>query len=391
MITIPILKQLCDDTVAEIEAQYGNTISTIGKSALRAVAYTLGAKMKLLYLALGEVQKNMLPDIADSESVGGTLERWGAVKLGRQPYGSTQGQYLVTVTGSIGAVVPGQTTFLSNDSSKNPQKMFILDLPHTMVTTSDTITLRALEGGIESSLNNLDTLTSTSPIALVDSTATVVSESIQPLSAEDIESYRLDVIRSFRLQPQGGSAVDYILWSQDVQGVKTVYPYAASGFDNRVDLYIESDIADSTDGKGTPSTPMIDAVETVVNFNPDTSLPLNKRGRRPLQVIVNYHPITVLEIDITIGGYIGATTEIQALITSALTDYVGSVRPFVDSADVIANKNDIIDANNLSAVILSATPGASFATPTFTVNSVSETSYQFLLGNIPYLNSVTFV
>lgn len=390
MINIPTLQTLCASLIAQIEAQYGDTISTTGKSALRATANSLAGELKLFYLGLGNAQKNMLPDTADSISVGGTLERWGFVKLGRYPYLATNGEYVLQVTGTIGAVINGQVTFLSDDTALNPGQLYILDNAYTLVSVPDYITVRALTSGNAGKLNTGDTLTPTSPIALVDSPLTVYSESVQPLDAETLEEYRKEVIQSFLLTPQGGAATDYRLWSQDAQGVAEVYPYAASGYTNRVDLYIESNITDSTDGKGTPSSAMILAVQDVINFNPNTSLETNQRGRRPIQVIVNYYPVTIKQVDIVIPSFVGITTELQALILSAMTLYCASIRPFVAAADVISNKNDIIDVNAIAAVVLSVAPGSSFGTPVLKIDGVSMTTYQFTLGNIPYLSTITY-
>ena len=390
MISIPTLQALCADLIAQLEAQYGDTISTTGKSALRATANSLGGQLKLFYLGLANNQKNMLPDTADSVAVGGTLERWGFIKLGRYPYLATSGEYILTVTGTIGAVINGQTTFLSDDTSLNPSQLYILDNAHTVVSVPDYITVRALTSGTAGKLNVSDTLTPTSPIPLVNSPLVVSSQTVQPLDAESLVEYRNEVIQSFLLSPQGGAATDYRLWSQDAQGVANVYPYAASGYTNRVDLYIESNITDSIDGKGTPSGSMITAVQSVVNFNPNTSLSTLQRGRRPITVVVNYHAIAIKQVDMSIPSFVGITPELQALILNALTLYASSLRPFVAAADIISNKNDIIDINSIVAVILSVAPGSSFATPILKIDSVPMTSYQFVLGNIPYLNSVTY-
>jgi hypothetical protein len=390
MITIPTLQELITDVISQIEAEFGDTISTTGKSALRATGNTLGGKLKLLYLTLANVQKNMLPDLADSVAVGGTLERWGFIKLGRYPFKATNGEYTLSVTGSVGATIPAQTTFLSDDDSLSPGQLYILDEAYVLVSTTDNINVRALTPGTAGKLNIGDTLTPTSPIALVDSTAVVTAETVQPLDAESIDTYRQEVIASFNLEPQGGADTDYRLWAQDAQGVEAVYPYTASGYSNRVNLYIESSIADSTDGKGTPSAGMITSVEGVINFDPDTTIPLLQRGRKPATVIVNYLPVTIITVDIVIPSFSGITADKQALILSAMTSYYSSIRPFVAAADVIENKNDISDQNNISAVVLSAVPGSSFGAPILYINGVAMTSYTFINGNIPYLNSITY-
>lgn len=391
MINIPTIQTLRSNIIADFQATYGNTISPVGKVFLRAVAWVWAAQLRLQYINVGRLQKNIFVDTADPESEGGTLERFGRVKLGRDRFQAVAGQYNVIVTGSVGAVIPSSTTFKSDDSSLSPGYLFVLDNAYTMVSASDTITLRALTTGIESKLNIGDTLTATSPIALVDSVSVVGSISVQPLEAESIEDYRQKIENSYRLEPQGGAGTDYRIWASDAQGVRIVYPYAKSNAICEVDVYVEANIADSTDGKGTPGSLMLTDVYNVISFNPNVTLATNERGRRPLDVIINPLPITVMNVDININGYMGLTPAIQTQLFNALKALTDKIRPYVDTTDLPSEKNDILDNNKVINAILNQTPGATFGTITISVNSVPVPSYTFILGNIPYLNSVTYV
>ena len=390
MRNIPTLNELYTDIISDLESQYSATISLVGKVFLRALAMVQAGKLKLFYLAIGLLQKNIFVDTADSESIGGTLERFGRIKLGRNPYPARAGVYVLKVTGSIGAVIKASTTFKSDDSSLNPGFLFVIDNDYTLVATTDYITVRALTIGAESKLALLDTLTSTSPIALVNNPVTVYSITTEPLVAEDIEAYRLAIINSYRLEAQGGAATDYRLWSADAQGVRFVYPYAKSGAVCEVDLYIEATVADSTDGKGTPSAQLLLDVEAVVDRSPDTSLDANERGRRPLQVIVHYLPVTIKTVDIVITGFTGITNDQKTLLLNAITDSVNLIRPFIDAADDLVNRNDTIDNNKIIGVITTQIPGAIFSSVTISVNGVVVSIYNFTLGYIPYLNSITY-
>lgn len=390
MRNIPTLNELYTDIISDLESQYSATISLVGKVFLRALAMVQAGKLKLFYLAIGLLQKNIFVDTADSESIGGTLERFGRIKLGRNLYPARAGVYVLKVTGSIGAVIKASTTFKSDDSSLNPGFLFVIDNDYTLVATTDYITVRALTIGAESKLALLDTLTSTSPIALVNNPVTVYSITTEPLAAEDIEAYRLAIINSYRLEAQGGAATDYRLWSADAQGVRFVYPYAKSGAVCEVDLYIEATVADSTDGKGTPSAQLLLDVEAVVDRSPDTSLDANERGRRPLQVIVHYLPVTIKTVDIVITGFTGITNDQKTLLLNAITDSVNLIRPFIDAADDLVNRNDTIDNNKIIGVITTQIPGAIFSSVTISVNGVVVSIYNFTLGNIPYLNSITY-
>jgi uncharacterized phage protein gp47/JayE len=391
MIQIPTIAQLSASIKATLETNFGLTIPSTGKNFLRALIAMQAAKLKLLYLVIGNTQKNIWPDTADSESIGGTLERFGRTKLNRNPKPAVAGQYELTITGSIGAIIKAATTWKSNDENTNPGYLFILDSEYTLVSETDTITVRALTPGETSKLFVLDNLQSTTPIALVNKAAYVSSIVVEPLAAETIEAYRTAILNSFRLEAQGGAATDFRIWSADAQGVAVVYPYAKSGESGVVNLFVEATIADSIDGKGTPSNSILSAVEDVIEFNPDETLDLNERGRRPLGVFqVNYLPVEVKEIDIIINDFQGLTVDIQALLLSAITSTINSIRPFVSAADVLANKNDILDNNKIINAILTQQPGSVFGTIEIYVSGILVSSFTFLDGDIPHLNSVSY-
>src|ERR1700739_355284 len=391
MITIPQLTQLITNIQTAIESEFGVSISINKRSMLRVFAAVQAASLKLYYLTIGSLQKNIFVDTADPESLGGTLERFGRVKLGRNPFKAVSGQYELTITGAIGATIKASSVFKSNDDSLNPGFLFILDNAFTLSASPTTIIVRALTTGTDSKLNVLDKLTPTSPIALVDALIYVSAITVQPLAAEDIETYRSAVIASYRTETQGGAASDYRIWANDAQGVQRVYPYAKSGAPAEVMLYVEATIADSTDGKGTPSGALLTAVEAVVEQDPDITLPINDRGRKPLGAwAVHYLPVTIEEIDVVINGYVGLTAPIQTQLTNAITDLINQIRPFIAAADVLNDKNDILDGNRIIAVILAQTPGAVFGAINIFVNGVPLNTYTFIDGNIPHENSVTY-
>lgn len=390
-VTIPTLNELYTDILAQLEAELNITIPLFGKSYLKVFAGVQAAKLKLYYLAIGKIQKNIFVDTADPEALGGTLERFGRIKLGRSPFVATVGLYGVEVTGAIGGTVPANTTFKANDDSLSPSKLFILDNAYILTASPDTIYLRALEAGLESRLVVGNQLTATAPMALVDSLATVVQEVSIPLAAETVEDYRVKVIEAFQLEPQGGAASDYRIWSADAQGVKKVYPYNKFGFPNEIEIYVEATLVDSTDGKGTPSAALLDEVESVIEFDPDTTKPLNERGRRPLGIFnIDINPISVKNIDITIGGFMDITVEKQTAILNKITNELANIRPFVDSADILSAKNDNLSQNSLIFMIQGAVTSAFFTSVTLQVDGVVVSSFKFTKGDIPSLNSITY-
>jgi len=392
MITIPTLSELYTGILNDLETEFGHNIPAFGKNYLRAQAAVQAAKMKLIYYAIGGLQKNIFADTADPEASGGTLERFGRVKLGRNPFPAQAGQYIVSVTGSAGAIIPASTTFKSNDDSANPQKLFVLDIEYELTGAADEITLRALEAGSDSKLEDGDQLTATSPIPNVTKIVTVTDEPVAPVNAESTEEYRRKTVEAYQLEPEGGAASDYRIWAADVPGVARVYAYAKTGESGVVDVYVEANAADSTDGKGTPPAAMLEDLEEVFEMDPDITKPLNDRGRRPLGVFdLNVLPVTIREIDIEIEDFEGMTPSLETSIFNALESELALVRPFVAGADVLENKRDIFDINRIISIILSVRPGSVFGEVTMLVDGVEEATHTFTNGDIPHLDSVTYL
>ncbi len=391
MITIPKLSDLINGIISDLEATYGDTISEETKTFIRAIAFVQGAKLYMYYMTVAGTQKNIAPDTADPETSGGTLERFGRLWLKRDKFPAQAGEYDIIVTGSIGAVIKASTTFKSDDNSLSPGKLYILDSEHTMITEADIINVRALESGVDSKLEVGNTLTATSPIVLVDKEATVLLETVQPLSEETTEDYRAKILLAIRLESQGGAPGDYILWSLDAQGTTRIYPYAKTGVANEANVFVEATIADSTDGKGTPGALILADVEDVIELDPDTTLDIHDRGRRPMTVFeVHVLAVTIKEIDIEIDGFVNLTAEIQTLILNEMTTQIGEVRPFIGGADILENKNDILDINKIISIILKAAPGSIFGAITLKVDTVSVSSFTFINGDIPHLDSITY-
>ena len=392
MATIKTKQQIYDEIVLDLENKLGITLSAFGRVLLRILALVYAGALKLVYLSIGFVQKNVAPDLADPEEKGGTLDRFGLLKLGRRRFPATQAQYTATVTGTTAAVIPAGTTFKSDSNSLNAGYLFILDNAYTMPSGTGTITIRALTAGSESRLVVGNTLSATSPIDDINRVITVATETVIPQAAETVEEYRAKIIQAYRIEPQGGSKGDYRLWGYDAQGTREIYPYTPSGNNNEVTIYVEATIADSTDGRGTPTPAILTDVEDVIEASPDVTLTLAERSRRPLGVfLVNVYPIVLREIDINIASFADLTAAKQAIILAAITEALYNVRPFIAGIDIVAERNDIFDTNRIGAIVLAAIPGSSFGTITLRVDGVSVPSFLFDNGEIPYLDTITYV
>jgi len=387
--TTPTLNDLYTSILADLRNKLG-TSSVIGKAVIIAFSVVQAAKLKIFYLTNAFTYKNVFPDLADPESLNGTLSRFGFVKLGRYPNAATAGEYTVAVSGSIGATIAPGTTYKSLDTATSPDKLFVLDTLFTFTGTSGSISLRALDLGANAALNVGDSLQVTQPIADVNSFGTVSSVDTTPLEAETTEEYREKVIAAYRLESQGGAKTDYREWSADAQGVRKVYPYAKSGDPGIIDLYVEANPDDSTDGYGTPSSAILDDVEEVVEFDPDTTKPLNERGRRPISAFqINYLPVNVLPVDIEITNL--SDSSYISSIEDAIVSFLFNIRPFVDGADDPNDQQtDLLYETDIYGVVRSVLGNnATFESLTVEVDGNPITIYEFTDGDIPYLDNLT--
>ena len=388
---IPTYQELYQSVLTDLRNRLGINF-IIGKVVLNAFAAVYAAKLKIQYVSQAFIYKNIFVDTADPEALGGSLERYGLVKLGRRPFAAVAGEYIIQVTGVNGATIAQNTTFKSLEGSLNPDKLFILDSAFVFTSGTGSITIRALDLGPDAALEIGNDLQVTAPIANVDSFAEVLSVSTTPTAQESYDDYRIAVINSYQLESQGGARTDYRLWAQDAAGVREVYPYVKENYAGEINLYIEANVADSSDGKGTPTQSILDEVEEVVEFDPDTTKPLNERGRRPMSVFdIHFLAISPLVVDVEIIGL--TDTSFVTAIESALETFLFTVRPFIAGAD---NPNNEQQDKLFVSDIFTIVRGIIGSNNTFTsiimeVAGSPETIYQFLNGDIPYLGTVIAV
>lgn len=383
MITIKELKE-------QIAKDFKNKLSLSEdklKKVIEALSSVLAAQFKLSYLALNDTKRNLYPDTADLAENGGTLERLGRIYLNRDIRPATSAIYNVEVIGEAGSSLRSGLTFKSNQDSLNPGKLYILDNSYTLTGVNDIIVVRSIEGGVDYKLEVLNELTITEPVIGVDKTVIVDSLNTEPVKAETADEYRVAILNAIQLEPQGGAKADYRIWANDAAGVRNVYPYVKAGEGGTVQVYVES-----TENDGVPNSTILTEVENVIEFNPDETRPLSERGRKPIQVNLEILPINLLTVEVNITGLQNNTPEIRASIEQNLIEYLKTVRPFIDGADLLRNKNDILYAARIQGVITDVLEADNFFTDfNMLIDGVNQTSFLFSRQNIPKLLNVNYL
>lgn len=385
---IPTILQLNSNISNDLQNKLG-LLSNNLKKVLNALALVLSGQFHLSYLYLRDIQDNIFPDTATTLENGGTLERQGLIWLNRPMFPNTIGTFQVNVNGVAGSVLRQNLTFKSNESTLNPGQLYVLDSQYICSGTTNLITIRSLGAGSTFNLEIGNNLTITEPVIGVNKTVTITSVITQPKAGETIEAYRQAILNAIQLEPQGGSRADYRQWATDAQGVRLVYPYVGESL-GAVDVYVEATLIDSTDGKGTPSTTLLNDVESVLNYDPDITKAIYERGRKPIQVFLNIQPIYLVPVDVAITGLSVNNPDIRATIQASIKDMLYKIRPFISGADLQRNKNDILYYGKMQSIATeSLSNGNYYNTLVMTVDGNVLTSYQFNLADIPYLRYLT--
>ncbi|MCM8906779.1 baseplate J/gp47 family protein [Tenacibaculum finnmarkense] len=388
---IPTINELNESIEADLRSKLNLSDDDL-KKVLSAFSAVLAAQLKLLHLYLSDIQNNIFPDTADLLENGGTLERLGLINLGRNPNPATVGVFELTVTGVVGSTLRSGLTFKSNDTAKNGGKVYILETEYILVPGVNVVEVRALGNGSEFDLNVSDELTITEPVIGVDQTAIVSTVITQPTAPEPVENYRKAILDAIQLEPQGGARTDYRLWAKDAAGVQEVYPYVKENNAGVVNVYVEATEQDSIDGKGTPSASLLADVLEVLELDPDETKPLNERGRRPIQAIIETLPIVLVPVDVTIINLAENSAAITTSISNNLEVFLKTVRPYISGADLPRNKNDVLFSGKLQSVVTDVLNASNFFSSfEMRVNGVLLNSFEFGGANIPYLRNLIFV
>jgi uncharacterized phage protein gp47/JayE len=397
MITAPTLSELYSALSADFKDRFSINSENDLKRVLTALAASNAGMLKLFYIALAEVQKNIWPDKADEEEKGGTLERFGRLKLGRDLYPAKQGEYTLEITGRDGAALPINTQFKSSDDSTSPNCLFTTSESIILTGTTGTVKVLANNAGTNYKLAVDDVLFTVNPITNITSKAVVTSVDTEPEDTEEIESYRELVLQAFRLEPNGGSASDYVYWALDVDGIRTVYPFTTPGTSGVAIIYVEATPAASEDGYGTPSQALMDALwkadkTGVFELDPDTTQSDYNRGRRQLGLSdITISPVTPLMVVVAITNLKTQTDSVKSSIESEIENMLYYKRPYVAGVGDINDRNDTLYLSDIIAAVQNAIEtGNTFDDVSVTVNGLGL-PFKFIDGNIPYLSEVVYV
>jgi len=382
----PTTKEISDNTIAQLESSLNQTIPSAPKSFMRVLSKAIAGVFVLLYKYGGFIFLQMFVQTASAKDtvVNGVtvnpLTFWGRLIGVGDPTAATQAELLIDITVETpSGTLPSGSQLVSSSNGVTYITIGAVLLNAPVVQASARAVSDQAGGGGAGVIGNLDAgaiLSFANPLANVDRNATVVSQVVTGADGESTAAYRQRVIDRFQKRPQGGAYADYEQWGEEAAGIINVYPY--TGEPGQVDVYSEATVASSGSPDGIPTLAQLQSVLDIINFDSN-----GLANRRNANAFVNSLPITRTSFDVVVTGIVGVSSlaEVQANVTTALTEYFLSVAPFIVGL-TIPPRADQITRTRVSSIVedIVTASGGTFTSAVFFETGIPAILTTYVLG-----------
>jgi uncharacterized phage protein gp47/JayE len=231
----PTLQEIVDRIISDFNTRITNSDTFLRRSVLRIMARVYAGAIHLVYGFLEFTKDQIFAATADVEH----LDRLGG-EYGVTRNAAVKATGSATITGTVGSTVPAGTELESGDGN-----LYVVDTAVTLIATSGTIDVTASVANDNSNEAAGVTLTFVSPIAGIDTTATVTSGGLEGGADEESDdAYKERVLTRKRQAPHGGADFDYTSWMREVSGVTrswTISQYQGPGTLGAAFVYDDED------------------------------------------------------------------------------------------------------------------------------------------------------
>jgi len=308
--TRPTLTEIYDRIKSDLKTKIAGATTFLRRSVLLVISKILAGAIHLVYGYLQNLIDQLFALTADTEY----LEKIGLeIGISRKIGDYAVGQ--AVVTGTTGNVVDAGTRLQSSAGN-----IYLVDSNVVLVLGTGIISVTAENTGVDYNEAGSISLSFVSPIAGIDSVATVTSAGLLGgLDEETDDEYRTRVLLRKRRPPQGGCEFDYVAWCLEVSGVTRAWCIPEYfGIGTVGVAFVRDDdtpIVPNATERAQVESYIISHVDPVTNIS--VGIPVTAQAG--LIVIA----LTELAIDMTIQIYPN-TNAVQTAILSRLEDCVKS-------------------------------------------------------------------
>jgi uncharacterized phage protein gp47/JayE len=291
----PTLSELIDRAASDIETRLPGTDARLRRSNLNVLARVHAGAVHGLYGYLDWLALQLMPDTAEAEHLARWASIWGVT---RKAAAAATGN--VTFSGTNGTVISAGTLIQRADGAQ-----FTTDAEGTISAGSATVAVTASVAGADGNTAASTSLTLVSPIAGINTTATVAAGGLSGGSdEEDDDSLRERLISRTQQQPHGGADFDYETWALEVAGVTRAWVYPQElGLGTVTVRFVRDD-----DVSIIPDAGEVAAVQAYID------------ARRPVTAAVTVVAPTAVPLDFEISGLNPNNTTVKAAIEAELED-----------------------------------------------------------------------
>jgi len=205
------------ELVTRVQADFVSRLNLVGAVLRRSMIYVLSRVIAgvahMLHGHLEYLGRQLFPDQSDEANLVRQASLYGITKT---PAGFATGT--ADITGTNGTVVPAGTILVNSAGDE-----YETDADVTIASGIGTLALTSLLAGADYTLVAAQVLSFQSPIAGVDSTATVDASTVDGVDEETTEALRVRVLERLAAPAHGGTAADYVAWAKEVAGVTRVW------------------------------------------------------------------------------------------------------------------------------------------------------------------------
>jgi len=325
MITVPPATAIRAQIISDIEGKIGQTIPAAPKAFFRVLATALAGVLVLLYRFGDWAYGQIFPQTADAEGLALIGEQYGLIRAA-----AVAAVFEAKATGDDDTIIPAGTLWTAGGIVYSQQ---------AAVTISGgvaTITVEALTAGDDTNQAASSIISLVTPMAGVETDATVGTTTITGEDAENLETYRARILSRLRNRPQGGATPDFIGWAIEVPGIVKAFAFRTAPGEVTVYPLI------ALSGSRIPGAPKLAEVQAYLQ---DTT-------RRPLCANVYAAAMTELELVPTVASISPDTTAMRTAVEDAWSAYLFRAYPAQYSDE--ANPTNVVSLAALYAEAIGA-------------------------------------
>lgn len=291
----PTLQQLIDRVQADIESRLPGTDARLKNSVLAILARAEAGGVHGLYGYLDWLANQLMADTAEAEFLDRHVAIWNVTRLAPAKALGT-----VTFTGTTGTVIPAGTELQRSDGW-----LYTTDADATIASGTATAAVTASTAGAAGNTAAAATLTLTSPISGVNSSATVAAGGLTGgTDAETDDALRARLLARLQAPPHGGADFDYVAWATEVAGVTRAWAKPLESGPGTVAVRF---MTDNLTVNGIPDAPKVAEVQTYIG------------ARRPVGASPTVSAPTAVALNCTIH-IVPDTSAVRAAVQAELTD-----------------------------------------------------------------------